>query len=119
MVSWDSTEFRCRALSQMVLSIWIANVVSTSSRHAYEKTNIRLVELVPPAVKTNLGAGSDRSHDYGEPCDEFCAGVFKRFAAGELEIGYNASEKWRLASREQQEETAAAMTKGMQPPQFS
>ena len=36
-----------------------------ASRYAYEKTNIRLVELVPPAVKTNLGAGNDRSHDYG------------------------------------------------------
>lgn len=90
-----------------------------ASRYAYEKTNIRLVEIAPPAVKTNLGAGNDRSHDYGEPCDEFCAAVFKRFAAGELEIGYNASEEWRLSTREQQEEAAAKMTKGMQPPQFS
>ena len=92
---------------------------TVASRFAYEKTNIRLVEIVPPAVKTNLGAGNDRSHDYGEPCDEFCADVFARFARGELEIGYNASDQWRFASREEQEKAAAAITKAQHPAQFS
>ncbi|KAK9866977.1 hypothetical protein WJX84_012151 [Apatococcus fuscideae] len=42
-----------------------------SSRYAYEKTNIRLVEICPPAVKTNLGDKNSRNHDYGEPCNEY------------------------------------------------
>ena len=48
------------------------------------------------AVKSNLGG----SHDYGEECDEFCDHVFKRFAAGEAEVGFTMSEKARLADRE-------------------
>ena len=51
-----------------------------ASRFVYEKTNIRLVEVCPPAVRTNLGAGDNRSHDHGEPCDEFCADTFRQFA---------------------------------------
>ena len=47
------------------------------------------------AVKSNLGG----SHDYGEECDEFCEHVFKRFAAGEAEVGFTMSEKARLADR--------------------
>lgn len=50
-----------------------------AARYHYRNTQIRLVEIAPPAVKSNLGG----SHDYGEDCDEFCDHVFKRFAAGE------------------------------------
>ncbi len=89
-----------------------------ASRYAFEKTSIRLVEVCPPAVKTNLGAGDNRSHDYGEPCDEFCADVFKQFASGELEICYKASKDWQQADREGQEKYAAAMTKMQNPAQY-
>lgn len=89
-----------------------------SSRYAYEKTNIRLVEICPPAVKTNLGDKNSRNHDYGEPCNEFVTGVFKRFAAGELEVGYNASEEWRLAPRDKQAEFGAKMAASQKPAQL-
>jgi len=59
-------------------------------------TSVRICELVPPAVKSNLGG----SHDFGEECDEFCAHVYERFVAGELEFGYKFSDMGRLGSRQ-------------------
>ena len=85
-----------------------------ASRHAYATTNIRLVEIVPPQVQTNLGGT-----ETGEPCNAFCASVFQRFAAGELEIGYNRSEEWRQAPRQVHEQVSAGMAKMIKPPQFS
>lgn len=55
---------------------------SQALRYSLEATQVRVVEIVPPAVKTNLGG----SHDFGEECDVFCAAVMKRVAAGELEV---------------------------------
>ena len=75
-----------------------------SSRYHYAKSNIRIVEINPPAVKSNLGGG----HDVGEECDVFCEHVFKRFAAGEPEIGFNFSEKARL-SLSDNEKTSGGM----------
>ena len=78
---------------------------TVACRFQYAKTNIRFVEIVPPAVKSNLGG----SHDYGEECDEFCAHVFKRFAAGEAEVGFNMSEEARLDDRAGIDKRAALM----------
>ena len=87
---------------QAFMHSWIV-----AARPHYAQTNIRIVEIAPPAVRSNLGG----SHDYGEPCEEFCRNVFARFAKGELEIGYNASDKWRLATREQADQNFEDMTK--------
>ena len=84
-----------------------------SSRYAFEKTNVRLVEIVPPQVQSTLG-GTEK----GEPTNEFCDNVFERFAKGELEIGYNKSDEWRMAPRQQQEQVSAGMGKMINPPQF-
>ena len=80
-----------------------------AARPHYADTNIRIVEIVPPAVQSNLGGG----HDYGEPRDEFCQNVFSRFAKGEKEIGYNASDEWRTDSREEIDNKFDDMTKNM------
>ena len=82
---------------------------TVASRLQYANTNIRIVEIVPPAVKSNLGG----SHDYGEECDEFCKHVFDRFAAGEAEVGFTMSEKARLADRSTLDEMSAGMFKSM------
>mmetsp|Transcript_50376 Transcript_50376/g.107028 ORF Transcript_50376/g.107028 Transcript_50376/m.107028 type:complete len:269 (+) Transcript_50376:90-896(+) len=58
-------------------------------------TPLRLVEIAPPAVKSNLGG----AHDFGEECDEFCAAVMARVAAGEQEVGFRLSENARLSDR--------------------
>jgi len=68
-----------------------------SSRVVFSKTNVRVVEISPPAVAT--------SNNPGVPNDEFCAEVFKRFVAGEKEIGYKSSEERRIQTREQKLKT--------------
>ncbi len=79
------------------------------SRYHYAQSNIRVVEIVPPSVKSNLGG----RHDTGEETDVFCDHVFKRFAAGEAEIGFNFSEKARLAARADNEKTSVGMWEKM------
>jgi uncharacterized oxidoreductase len=64
-------------------------------RYSLQDTNVRVVEIIPPAVKTNLGG----SHDFGEDCDEYCAATMARVAAGEPEVGYKYSDVARAADR--------------------
>jgi uncharacterized oxidoreductase len=68
------------------------------------ETSCRIVELIPPAVKSNLGG----SHDFGEECDVFCKSVVEDFAKGKVEFGFRASEGWRVADRK----TLAAVMMG-------
>ena len=70
-----------------------------SLRHQLKDTHIRVLEIVPPAVNTDLGGPG--LHDFGVPVNEFADSVMERLAAGEMEVGYGSSEKSRLASREE------------------
>jgi len=59
-------------------------------RHALAGTPCRVVEVIPPAVRTAL-AGPGASH--GAPLDDFCDQVFAAMQAGETdEIGYGVTE---------------------------
>ena len=66
-------------------------------RHLLANTSVTVVEIVPPAVNTDLGGVG--LHNNGVPLDEFADAIMKRVEAGELEIGYQFSEKGRRASR--------------------
>ena len=70
-----------------------------SLRYEAAKLGVAVVEIVPPAVNTDLGGSGQ--HGHGEPLDAFTDGVLARIAAGELEVGYGSAETRRLASREQ------------------
>ena len=74
------------------------------------ESTVRMCELIPPAVKSNLGG----SHDFGEDCDEFCAHVYQKFADGELEFGYKFSEKGRMGSRHDHANAMMGMLKDPQ-----
>ncbi len=70
-----------------------------SLRYEAAKLGVAIVEIVPPAVNTDLsGAGQ---HPHGEPVAAFADSVLARLAAGGLEIGYGSAETRRLAGREQ------------------
>ena len=66
-------------------------------RPLLQDTQCRLVEMIPPAVKSNLGG----SHDFGEDPVEFCRHVINEFESGKVEFGFKFSEQGRMASREQ------------------
>ncbi|MDF7810845.1 SDR family NAD(P)-dependent oxidoreductase [Hymenobacter sp. YC55] len=68
-----------------------------SLRHQLKDTHIKVLEIVPPAVNTDLGGPG--LHTFGVPVDEFADSVMARLAAGEIEVGFGTSERNRLASR--------------------
>jgi uncharacterized oxidoreductase len=78
-----------------------------SLRHQLAPTGISVLEIVPPAVNTDLGGPG--LHTFGVPVDDFADSVMARLAAGEQEVGYGTSEKNRLASRAELDETFRIM----------
>jgi uncharacterized oxidoreductase len=68
-----------------------------SLRHQLAATNIRVVEIAPPAVDTDLGGPG--LHTFGIPIGELVDAVMPRLQAGELEIAYGFAEQSSRASR--------------------
>lgn len=78
-----------------------------SLRQQLADTPVRVLEIVPPAVDTDLGGPG--LHTFGVNVEEFAAAVMARLAAGEEEVGYGSSEKIRRASREELDAQFRAM----------
>jgi uncharacterized oxidoreductase len=78
-----------------------------SLRHLLSATKVRVVEIIPPAVNTDLGGVG--LHHTGVPLDEFADAVMARYRAGELEIGYQFAEAARLGSRADHDAAFARM----------
>lgn len=66
-----------------------------SLRHQLRKTTIEVVEIIPPAVRTNLGG----SHDFGAPLDVYGDSVMTQLAEGRPEVTYEFSAKGSQSSR--------------------
>ncbi len=69
-------------------------------------TTVQVIEVIPPAVHTELG-GTD--HSFGVPLAEYADSVMAGLATGATEIGYGTSETRRLASRQELDEYFARM----------
>jgi len=78
-----------------------------SLRHQLKDTKLDVVEIVPPAVNTDLGGPG--LHTFGVNVDVFADSIFARLEKGETEIGYETSEVRRLASRKELDEYFAQM----------
>jgi uncharacterized oxidoreductase len=68
-----------------------------SLRQQLASTGVRVLEIVPPAVNTDLGGPG--LHTWAVPVDEFADSIMARLAAGEEEVGFGTSESIRQASR--------------------
>jgi uncharacterized oxidoreductase len=68
-----------------------------STRHQLKDTGIEVIEIVPPAVDTDLGGPG--LHTFGVNVDEFADAVFGRLRGPELEIGHGFAEGARNAAR--------------------
>jgi uncharacterized oxidoreductase len=68
-----------------------------SLRHQLSATPIQVVEIIPPAVNTDLGGPG--LHTFGVSVDEFIDAVMTRLQAGDLEIPYGFAEQASRASR--------------------
>ncbi|MGZ3687398.1 MAG: SDR family oxidoreductase [Bdellovibrionota bacterium] len=78
-----------------------------SLRHQLKKTKIQVLEIIPPAVNTDLGGPG--LHTFGVPLDEFADSTMKRLEKGDLEIPYGFSEKASRGSRQELDELFARM----------
>jgi len=78
-----------------------------SLRHQLRSTSIEVIEIVPPAVNTDLGGPG--LHTFGADVNEFANAVMARVAAGATEIGFGYSEGSRRASRDELDAIFARM----------
>jgi uncharacterized oxidoreductase len=78
-----------------------------SLRHQLAKTPIQVIEVVPPAVNTDLGGVG--VHTTGVPLDEYADSIFTALATDAVEFGYGFSEKARLATRAEIDEIIKRM----------
>lgn len=78
-----------------------------SLRHQLSDTSVEVIEIVPPAVNTDLGGAG--LHTHGEPLDEFADGIFMGLKEGKQEIGYGTSVERLRMSRDQVDEHVTNM----------
>ncbi|MDB4943934.1 MAG: short-chain dehydrogenase/reductase [Labilithrix sp.] len=76
-----------------------------SLRHQLAKSGVEVVEIIPPAVRTNLGG----SHDFGTPLDEYADSVMAQLAEGRPETTHGFSAKGSQASRAELDEIFRTM----------
>jgi len=69
-----------------------------SLRHQLAQTPIKVIEIIPPAVNTDLGGPG--KHTFGVPVNEFADAVMVRLIAGDIEIPYGTSERLNQDSHE-------------------
>jgi uncharacterized oxidoreductase len=68
-----------------------------SLRQQLSPTSVSVVEIIPPAVDTDLGGVG--LHTFGVPLTEFADAAFTRLAGEELEIAYGFAAQSSRASR--------------------
>ena len=70
-----------------------------SLRHQLADSSVRVLEIVPPAVDTDLGGAG--LHTFGVNVNDFADSVMARLGQGELEVGYGTAEERRRSSRDE------------------
>ena len=70
-----------------------------SLRHQLADTHVEVVEIIPPAVNTDLGGAG--LHTFGVPVNEFADAVMTGLQRGDLEIAYGFSQQSSRASRDE------------------
>ncbi len=71
--------------------------LTLSLRQQLAHTPVAVIEIIPPAVNTDLGGVG--LHTFGAPVDDFADAVFARLGAGDLEIAYGFAAQSSQASR--------------------
>jgi uncharacterized oxidoreductase len=81
---------------------------SQSLRYQLRETPIKVLEVVPPAVKTKLGGG----HGFGEDVDAFADAIVEKLLTDTQEIGFGTSNDSLRASRDQLDQVFEGMNAG-------
>jgi len=75
-----------------------------SLRRQLAATSVEVIEIIPPAVDTDLGGPG--LHTFGVNVDEFADAVFPRLADGQPEIAHSFTEAARKVSRAELDQIA-------------
>ena len=78
-----------------------------SLRHQLSGTPIEVIEVIPPAVDTDLGGVG--LHTFGVDADEFADAIFEGLRRGETEIAYGTALVSSRAAREELDEISNRM----------
>lgn len=78
-----------------------------SLRHLLKGKNIEVIELIPPALNTDLGGKG--VHDFAPPVSGFVDAVFDQLQQGKTEITYGFSEAMLKAGPEEVQKAFAKM----------
>lgn len=70
-----------------------------SLRRQLKSKNIEVIEIIPPALNTDLGGKG--LHDYAPPVDDFIAAIFKQLENGKKEVSFGFSENMLKAGPEE------------------
>jgi uncharacterized oxidoreductase len=74
--------------------------LTMSLREQLKQSPIAVTEIIPPAVKTNLGG----AHDFGEELDDFTDSVIEQLGTDAREITFGTSTKFSAFSRSESDE---------------
>jgi len=83
---------------------------TASLRHQLASTSVEVIEIIPPAVDTDLGGPG--LHTFGVPLDEFADAAFAGLARGEHEVAYGYADQARKASRQELDAIFIRMNSG-------
>ena len=78
-----------------------------SLRYLLKSKSIEVIELIPPALKTDLGGKG--IHDFAPPVSDFIEAAFVQLKEGKFEITYQFSENMIKAGPEELKQTFARM----------
>jgi uncharacterized oxidoreductase len=78
-----------------------------SLRHLLKEKNIEVIELIPPALNTDLGGKG--LHDFAPPVSDFIDAAFKQLEEGKTEITFGFSEAMIKAGPEDLQKAFARM----------
>jgi uncharacterized oxidoreductase len=78
-----------------------------SLRHAMKPRSIEVIELIPPALNTDLGGKG--IHDHAPPVGDFVEAVFEQLKQGKTELTFGFSETMTKAGPEELREAFARM----------
>lgn len=78
-----------------------------SLRHLLKEKNIEVIELIPPALNTDLGGKG--LHDFAPAVRDFVEAVFKQLKEGKTEITFGFSEAMTKAGPEELQKAFARM----------
>ena len=69
-----------------------------SLRHLLKEKNIEVIEIIPPALNTDLGGKG--LHDHAPPVNDFVTSVFEQMKQGKIELTFGFSENMVKAGPE-------------------